>query len=258
MLLAVVATSTPLIAAAHPSFSGRWVADLSTEKLPEHPDVYIVAKGHYECRSCSPPRSYPADGKPHAIPGDEDVQSESVTVLSSRSIRTRIVSPSLVRETTMTASADDRTAMYVSLDHRPRINGILRTRYLARRVAPAPPGANRVSGSWQGVAYLEVPKQVRTINLQLVGKRLSYRTPAGFSYSATVGGAPALVHGPFVGSITASIGRVDARTLVETRKRGGALLFERTYRLSRKGRALEISTKDASNGTTFTATYHRE
>jgi hypothetical protein len=239
------------------SFTGRWVADLSSQKLPEHPDVYLVADGHYECRSCSPPRSYPADGKPHAIPGDQEVTSESVTVLSRRSIRTRIVSPSLIRTTTMTASADDRTARYVSQDRRPGVKGVLRTRYIARRVAPAPKEANRVSGSWQGIAYLEVPRQLRTIALRLAGNRLSYSTPTGVSYSAIVGGPAAPVRGPYAGAITASVRRVGRHTLVETRLRDGKPLFERTFQLSRDGKSLEISTRDESNGTTFVATSHR-
>jgi hypothetical protein len=96
-VLSLAAMTSASFAKANPSFSGRWLADLSTQKLPKHPDVYLVAKGHYECRSCSPQRSYPADGKPHAIAGDEEVRSESVTVLGPRSIRTRIVAASLIR-----------------------------------------------------------------------------------------------------------------------------------------------------------------
>ena len=246
------------VAAPAPSISGRWVADLSSQKLPEHLDVYLVANGHYECNSCSPPRSYAADGKPHPITGDGEVTSERVTVLSPRSIRTRIVSPSLVRETTMTASADDRTAMYVSLDRRPGVKGVLRTRYVARRVADAPLSANRVSGSWQGMAYLEVPRKVRTIELRLSGNRLIYRTPTGVGYSATIGGPPAKVKGPYAGSMTASVRRLDGLTLVETRLRDGTPLFERTFHLSTDGRSLEISTRDESNGTTFVATSRRD
>lgn len=239
------------------TFTGRWVADLSSQKLPDHPDVYLVASGHYDCRSCSPPRSYPTDGKPHAIPGDQEVTSESVTVLSPRAIRTKIVSPSLIRETTMTVSANDRTALFVSLDHRPEVRGTLRTRYVATRVAPAPRGANRVSGSWQGVSYLEVPKVVRTIELRLVGDQLSYSTPTGVSYSAAINGPPAPVKGPYAGKITASVRRAGRDTLVETRSRDGRPLFERTFHLSRDGKSLEISTRNESDGTTFVATSHR-
>lgn len=258
VLILAAASASASMAKTGPSFTGRWLADLSTQKLPEHPDVYLVADGRYECRSCSPPRSYAADGKLHSIPGDEEVKAESVTILGPRSIRTRIEAPSLVRETTMTASPDNRTATYVSLDNRPGVKGTLRTRYLAKRVAPAPSGANRVSGSWQGIAYLEVPKQVRTVESRLTGDAFTYSTPTGVSYSARIGGQPAVVRGPYAGTITASVRRTNARTLIETRKRDGKLLLTRTYRLSRDGKSLEMSTKDETNGTIFTATYHRD
>jgi hypothetical protein len=163
----------------------------------------------------------------------------------------------MIRETTMTVSADDRTAIYVSLDRRPGIKDVLRTRYLARRVAPAPKGANRVSGSWQGIAYLEVPKQVRTIQLHFEGNRFSYSTPTGVSYSAIIDGPAATVHGPYAGKITASLRRLNRNTLVETRRHDGTVSFVRTFHLSPDGRSLRISTKDESNGTTFTATSHR-
>lgn len=256
--LCVLALGTMDTAAlAAPSFSGRWVADLSSQKLPNHPDVYLVANGRYECRSCSPPRSYAADGKPHAVPGDPEVTSEAVTVISERSILTTIVAPSLVRQTTMAVSRDDRTASYTSLDRRPGVSGILRTRYVARRIAPAPIDANRVSGSWRGIAYLEVPRQLRTINLRLEGDHFSYSTPTGVSYSAAIGGPPAMVRGPYAGTMTASVRRAGPDTLVETRRRENRVLFERTFRLSRDGNSLRISTKDESSGGTFVATSHR-
>ena len=258
LALAGAGSSCATVAIAAPSISGHWVADLSSQKLPDHLDIYLVANGHYDCKSCSPPRSYAADGKPHPIPGDEEVTSEAVTELSPRAIRTRIVSSSLIRETTMTASADDRTAMYVSLDRRPGVKGVLRTRYIARRVAHAPPGANRVSGSWQGIAYLEVPREARTITLRLGGSRLSYITPTGVSYSAMIGGPPAKVKGPYAGSMTVLVRRLDRLTLVETRLRDGTPLFDRTFHLSADAKSLEISTRDESNGTTFVATSHRE
>jgi hypothetical protein len=254
-VLAAISLFQPAVAA--PGFSGRWIADLASQKLPDHPDVYLVKGGQYLCRSCSPPRSYPADGKPHAVPGDPEISSEAVTILGPRSIRTRIVAPSLVRETVMTVAADDRTATYVSLDRRPGVSGVLRTRYLARRVAAAPRGANKVSGSWQGVAYLEVPRQVRTIELQIAAGHFAYRTPTGVSYSAVIGGGRARVHGPYKGVMTAEVRRAGANMLVETRRQDGRLLFERRFRLSGDGRSLEISTRDAATGTTFAATSHR-
>lgn len=255
VFFAVAINASPVAGAA---FTGRWVADLSSQKLPDHPDTYLIKDGLYACRSCSPPRVYPADGKPHRVPGDQEVQSEAVTVISPRSIKTRIVSPSLIRETTMTVSPDDRRATYVSLDRRPDVKGTLKTRYIAERIQPAPLGAHRISGSWRGLAYLEVPKQVRTIVLRVAGDVFAYSTPTNVHFVARVNGRPALVHGPYAGVIKSSVQRRDARTLVEFRERDGISLFDRTYHLSRDGKALVVSVLNKDNGTTFASTYYRD
>src|SRR5689334_15838893 len=93
-------------AARAPDFSGIWLADLDTQSLPAHPDVYLVAHRQYRCDSCEPPRDYPADGRPHPVPGDANVTSESVTIAGARTIVTRIVGPALTRETRMTVARD--------------------------------------------------------------------------------------------------------------------------------------------------------
>lgn len=258
-LAVLLAAASPTAAATGSSpMSGRWVADLSSDKLPEHPDLYLVQDGRYQCRSCEPPRFYPADGKPRSVPGDLDVTSESVRIAGPRAIVTHIISPELDRETTMTVSADGKTATYVSLDHRPGIKGALRSRYIARRVAPAPPGAHPVSGAWQGIAYLEVPVQQRTIVLRDEGGRLAYSTPLGAHYVARIGGPSVPVQGPFGGDpMFVQVKRVDVRTIVDTRKRGGKVILIRTYRL-RGPRALEVSAFDPVTGVTYSSTYRKQ
>src|SRR3569623_2274585 len=248
-----------LVAAAPaPSFDGVWVADLNSQSISPYPDVYLAKDGQYRCDSCTPPRAYPADGKARPVPGDTETTSESVAITGPRTIVTRIDSPALKRVTTMTVAADDKTATYVSIDHRPDLKGPLRTEYLARRVAPAPAGAHPVSGSWQGVRYVTVPWQVRTVTLKVADGRLSYSVPTGVRYSAVIDGAPARVEGPYKGAMFAAVKRVDARTLVETRTEDGRVLFTRTYALSADGRSLRTETKSAATGAVFAATSHRK
>jgi hypothetical protein len=238
-------------------FTGTWLADLSSQSLPDHDDVYLVDRGLYRCDSCEPPRAYAADGRAHPVPGDPNVATESVTLASPRAIVTRIVGPALVRETRMTVSRDGRTARYVSIDRRPGVAETLRSEYLARRVAPAPPGAHPVSGSWRGVRYVSVPARVRTTELAVAGDSFTYSVPIGVSYSATIGGSPVTVQGPYGGRYAAAVRRLDASTLVETRSEQGRPVFERRFRLSADGRALEIATTDLASGATFRIIAHR-
>ena len=237
-------------------FDGNWVADLDNESGLAT-DVYLVSDRHYTCKSCEPPRAYLADGKPHPVPGDPDVTSESVMITGPRTIVTHIVGPPLDRTTTMTVAADDQTATYISIDHRPGIKAALRTEYLARRTAPAPAGAHPVSGTWQGVRYVSVPELVRTTTLRLTGDRFSYSTPLGTSFTARLGGSYVPVQSAHAGGLMVAVRRAGTRRIMETFKRHGQLVEICTFVLAPDGRSIEIATTDPSRGTTFRAISRR-
>jgi hypothetical protein len=237
-------------------FDGAWVADLDTQSgLAD--DVYLVKDGRYSCATCEPPRSYQADGKPHPVAGDPDVVSESVSITGPRTIVTHIVGPPLDRTTSMSVADDDQTATYVSLDRRPGISGVLRTVYLARRAAPAPTGSHPVSGTWQGVRYVEVPPEVRTAMLRVVGDRFSYSTPLGTSFTARLGGGYVPVTSEGSSGATVSVRRSGQRQIEERTKQAGQVVAIRTFTIARDGQTLEIATTDPTRGTTFRVTTRR-
>jgi hypothetical protein len=252
--LALLLVST---AASAGPFTGTWVADLDSQSGLTR-DVYLVANGTYSCESCSPPRHYPADGKLHRIVGDPEVNFESVTVTGPRTIVTRLREKAMNRTTTMTVSRDDRTATYVSIDHRPGIKEPLKTVYLARRVAPAPPRAHAVSGTWQGVAYKVVPELIRTTILREEGAKLTYRVPVGATYTARIGGGFAPLHGLGTERQDAAVKKVDERTIVETRRRDGKVIMVRTFSLSPNGKTLTISSRYPETNSAFRITAHRK
>jgi hypothetical protein len=237
-------------------FDGTWVDDLDSQTGVDHVDVYLVAGGTYHCDSCVPPRAYPADGVARPVAGDPGVVSESVRVAGPRSIVTRIVGPDMIRETTMTVAADDRTATYVSLDDWPGRASGLRTEYLARRIKPAPPGAHPVSGSWQGVRYTAVPEEYRSITLIDTAEGLSRSSFRRGRYTARYGGPPAPIEG-VTGGYQVEVGRPDPNTRTETILLAGKPLTERTFRLSPDGQAMETTVKDLAGGGVFRATSHR-
>jgi hypothetical protein len=238
-------------------FDGLWVDDLATQADPGHADVYLVADGRYRCDSCIPPRAYAADGKDHPVPGDCDTLSESVTVTGPRSIVTRIVGTDMVRETTMTVAPDDSTATYVSLDRWPGRTDLLKTEFLARRVAPAPAGAHPVSGSWLGVRYIDVPVPYRSVEFSQDGDRLTRSTFRHGHYTAVLGGPPVVLRGAAGDRLTVTVRQADARTLVETVLSEGKPATERTYRLSADGKALETTVHSFAGDRMFTITAHR-
>jgi hypothetical protein len=224
--------------------------------MPRMVDVYLIRNGMYRCESCRPERSYPADGKPHEISGDPDVSAESVTISGPRAITTRIEGKALTRETTMTVAPDDRSATYVSIDHRPGVSRALRTEYIARRIAAGPADAHPASGSWLGVRYVEVPVEVRTIVLHETGNQFTYSAPLiGVRFTAAYGGPFVPVEGPY--KELAAVKRLGPNRVRETLMAHGKVVLVRTFTLSADGGSLTIAARDPAKGTTFVVTAHR-
>ncbi len=261
MRAVILATALALASAsahAASSFDGRWVDDLKTQMGEAGSDVYLVASGIYKCDSCSPPRAYPADGKARAVAGDTYAKSESVTVVGPRTMVTRIVGPDMTRETTMTVAPDDKSATYVSLDQWPGKPTRLRTEYLAKRTAPAPAGANAVSGSWLGVAYVAVPEEYRSVELKEADGRFSRSNFRHGHYTAEIGGPAAPLTGDGQDIYQATIRAPDARTRVESILRDGKLVIVRTYSLSADGKSMETAVRDPMDGHIFRTTSYRK
>jgi len=253
--LCAIVVCTP--AMAESPFTGAWVADLDTQSGLSA-DIYLVADGRYSCKSCTPPRSYLADGKPHQVADDADVTSEAVTISGPRSMITHIVSPALDRTTTMTVAPDNQTATYVSIDHRPGVNVPLRTEYLARRILPTPTGAHATSGTWQGVRYVTVPAEVRTEELRVSGSKLIYHTPLGSSCTARLGGGYVPVRTADGGSYLAAFRKLAPRQIEERIQEGEKLVAIRTFTVATDGRSMEITTSHADGGSTFRITARRQ
>lgn len=238
-------------------FDGLWVADLDTQAGQAGFDKYLVANGIYKCDSCTPPRRYPADGKMRPVAGTHAPTSESVRIAGPRTIVTRIVEPQMVRETTMTVAADGRTATYVSLDKWPGKPTLLRTEYVAKRVAPAPPGAHAVSGSWRGLRYVEVPVEYRSVDLREADGRFTRTSFRYGHYAARIGGPAVAVSGDGRNIFKASVRAPNPRTRIETLLLNGKDVQETTYVLSADGKSLKTSVRDPKDGSVFSTTSHR-
>lgn len=243
---------------AHSPFDGTWVDNLKTQIGEAGFDTYVVTDGNYRCDSCQPPRSYPADGRMRPVPGDVSVLTESAAVTGPRTLVTRVVDREMTRDTIMTVAPDGHSATYVSLDAWPGRKGRLRTEYVARRVAPAPPGTHAVSGSWRGVAYVAVPEEYRSVTLREAGgvfTRINFRHG---QYTARIGGPPAPITGDGKNIYQAAVRGPDPRTRIETVRLNGKPVVERTYALSPDGRAMTITVRSAGGADPFSTTAHRK
>lgn len=256
--MVILVASAGVAQAASSPFNGKWVADLATQKEPDHVDIYLVANGQYRCDSCDPRRAYPADGVARPV-GDPGVSAESVTISGPRSITTHMVEADMVRDVTMTVDADDRTATYVGLDRWPHVDKPLRTVFKAQRIRPAPRGAHPVSGSWKAIGYTEVPVQYRTVELKLKGDRVTIRAFRGGTITAQFGGPAAPIEGTSDDKYRATVKRIDANSFTESiLAPDGHVVTERIYTLSSDGQSMQRVTRDLDSHETFSSTYYRK
>lgn len=255
---AVMLALGALSAHAASPFDGVWIDELKTQMGDAGSDVYLIANGIYNCTSCSPPRAYPADGKARPVPGDTSVITELVSIAGPLAIKTRIVGPHMIRDTTMTVAADDQTAAYVSLDKWPGRPKLLRTQYLAKRVAPSPPGAHAASGSWLGIAYIEVPEDYRSVDLHEADGVFTRSNFRHGHYAAKIEGPAVLLTGDGQDVYMAQVHAPDARTRVETILLKGKPVVERTYRISEDGQSLLTAVREPGNDNVFSTTSHRK
>lgn len=260
---AIAIIAAPLVLAGAPAqaaspFDGLWVADLDTQAGQAGFDKYLVANGVYESDSCTPPRRYPADGKMRPVAGARTAISESVRIAGRRAMVTRIVEPDMVRVTTVTVAPNGQSATYVSLDKWPGRPKLLRTEYVAKRVAPAPAGAHPVSGSWRGLRYVEVPVEYRSFELREANGQFSRSSYRYGHYAARVGGPAVPVIGDAGKTIMARVTAPDPRTRVEMLLIKRKPVQETTYRLSPDGKSLVSSVRNPEDGSIFTTTSHRQ
>ena len=251
------AASAPKVNVDSP-FNGLWIDELKTQMGEAGFDEYLIANGTYKCGSCTPPRSYPADGKLRPVLGDSSVISEGVVVTGPRSIRTETLARDMLRTTTMTVAHDGLTATYIALDKWPGEPKPLRTEYLARRVAPAPAGSHQASGSWQGIRYVAVPEEYRSVTLTEVGNSFARSNYRHGHYNVTIGGLPAIVLGDGQNTLKAYVRAPDVRTRVETISQDGKPLVERTYHLSADLSLMTTTVLNTKDGSVFSTTSHKK
>jgi hypothetical protein len=157
----------------------------------------------------------------------------------------------------MTVAPDGKTATYVSLDEWPGHSTPLRTEYLAKRVAPVPAGALAVSGSWQGLRYVRVPVEYRSVVLNESHGQFTRSDFVHGHYTATIGGPAVPVTGDGKDILKAQVSAPDVRTRVETLLLNGKAVRTITYRLSADGKSMVTTVRDPKDGSVFTTTSHR-
>lgn len=219
-----LAFATPALAAS--PWDGTWKMDLKAATYDTKPDVWTLKDGVYDCPTCSPALTVPADGKVHAVKGRDYADAMSVTIVDASTVKTASykggkVYGEMVRQ--LSADGNMLTSNWRN-SLNPKNEWQSGTNF-AKRAGPAPAGAHAVSGSWTPVVTdaTKAPENNLTATLAADDKTFAFNLANGEYYKAAFGGPPVPMVGDKVGTMIA-VKRISDTVIEETSYRGGKVI----------------------------------
>lgn len=215
LTIALLSTATSS-AIVQDAFSGTWKSDMKASEFSTKPSITLIDKGVFSCTTCKPLIKVIADGEWHPIVGQPYYDEMSVTVVDPTTVKYASKrGGKIVSEVTETLSADGNSLSTVFNEmlgtNRVPITGMS----VSKRVAPAPAGAHALSGAWRQTKDAQLSDSGLVFTLTQVGKVVTYSTPTGVSYVATIGGPAVAVTGD-PGWTTVTLTQPNAHMLQET------------------------------------------
>jgi len=239
----------PVLAMGQNPFEGTWKADPSTIQYPDKPDMYLLQKGMYECKSCVPPINIKADGTDQKVTGHPYYDTMSVKVIDDHNIETASKKDGKVVGTEKDSISSDGETLTAQWSYSGNpAGGTQSGSYIAKRVAKGPAGANLISGSWR-TQKEEDPAAVLTWTYSLKGDELTMTNQTGQSYTAKLGGSDAPYRGD-PGTTSVSVKMLGKDTLEETDKRDGKVIGIGKMTVLADGKTAKIVFEDKLHGTT--------
>jgi hypothetical protein len=246
----------PVLSLAASPFDGTWIAELSSAKLPEKPDVIVLNKGIYECKTCMPALYIKANGTDQSVVGNPGYDSVAVRMVNDHRLDTTYkLGGKIVSQSNIAVAADGKTATVMS-ESRYGAKPVTATVKLTR-VAAGAAGAHAYSGSWRMTAYEEVSKNGLSLTLRGTADGLQLNDNNGMSYDAKFDGKEYAIAGDPTHTMV-TLKRIDERTIEETDKVAGKV--EGVYRMTvaADGQSLTGNCNDKRRGTTSQMTLRKQ
>ena len=251
-LLTLVACNKQNGTAGSGSLAGTWKADLSSVQIDSKPDVYLVKDGKYTCSSCTPAVTIAADGAFHPITGPYSDALSAKTPDDHSLVLATQKGGKPVSDTTMKVS-DDGNTLTIDWKDGSTPNAAPTTGEVTEtRVAAAPAGANKVSGSWKPNKINNISEDALKRTYAIDGDTVTMHS-AGQSYTAKIGGPAVPLQGD-TGGTTVSVDKPSENAIRETFHRGGKVVSVATSTLGADGTlAVVVEDKEAGGTTKLTS-----
>ncbi|HTA65827.1 MAG TPA: hypothetical protein VK753_10005, partial [Xanthomonadaceae bacterium] len=250
LLVACMSAALPVCAIAQDAIEGTWKLDLAKAQMPAKPFVFLLQNGTWSCKTCTPPVTVKANGSDQKVSGHPYYDTVAVKVVDQHTVQeTDKENGKVVTTSSMTVSADGRTASFEYSDSSNTNAAPVTGKGTDTRVAKGPAGAHAISGSWRTTSFQNVSDNGLTFTYAMKGDSLSMSTPTGQSYTAKLDGTDAPYKGD-PGTTSVSVKRLGKNVVQETDKRDGKPINVSTMTVSADGKTLSIAFKDLLQGST--------
>jgi hypothetical protein len=237
--------AAPNPATAQSAFDGTWKISLKDVDWSKKPDVFLLDKGMYSCKTCTPPYTVKADGSDQAVTGHPYFDSIAIKVVSDHEIQeTDKKGGKVVGNSTTTISDDGKTAMWSFTDSSntnggPPVTG----KGESVLVLKGPAGSHAVSGSWRISKMENMSDNGLVFSYKVTGDMITMNAKSGQSYTAKLDGTDAPMNGD-PGVTTVSVKKLSSHVLQETDKRDGKAISVMTLTVSPDGRTARAIAQD--------------
>ncbi len=251
--LLVLLLLVPILGWAQSSFDGTWKIDLNQVKAPDKPEIFVLEKDMYHCKSCVPPISIKADGQEQKVTGHPYMDTLAVKVVDDHQVQQSWMKNGKPAGTANYVLAADGKTMNVDWVDTSQPSGKpISGKTTLTRVSEGPKGAHLVSGSWKTEKFTDITEEGLLVSYKQTADGLSMSMPTGQSYTAGFDGKEV----PYVGDpgiTTVSLKKLSDNSFEETQKRDGKVTT--VAKITREGDKLKYEINDKLHGTTmqFTA-----
>ena len=252
----IVLLLVPLFPSASRSqspFDGTWVIETSKNEnlAAEKPLVVLLANGMFRQGD----RVVKADGKDQKVPATDYWDTVCVRIVDGHTVEViskKANKPMFTK--TDTVSPDGKTLIQEVKDTTEAETVTFENVY--RRIAPAPPGAHVLSGSWQ------IFKQSRsadstTITYKCTSQGFSAETPLGERLDAKFDGKFYQVEDDPAHTMV-SVKLINPYTVEQTNVRDGKVVVVVRLEVTPDGKTIEASSESKEDGSVKTWKLHRQ
>jgi hypothetical protein len=247
----IVCLLLPVLAWAKSSFDGTWVGDIKgsiSNQDIQRPLTILEQNGkfHYENIDVK------ADGTDQPTPKSQVFDTVAARVVDSKTMEAvGKKAGKIVELIKFSVSPDGENSTVELTMHFDQSKPAATQTLNLIRVAVAPSGSHAISGTWKPKTYI----RPYTVTYKSSENGLTMSTADGKSFDVNFDGRNYPIKGGIAG-LTASLAKVNDRTLVETDKVGEKIIETFTMIVSADGKTITINSESRELGvtTTFTGT----